>query len=164
MDCIVWAKKIAATCPTATLTAKVSEEDGLASEDIQQTLSVSIVEENLPSCSWSESGTEQEPANVDIASDSEGGSTEDSTDENDRSKLRRELCKAKPHGIRHRQLSMLLKNAETHQRTATRAHREDRLAARRRFLIDLGVASKSQINRRMTDPDEPLPSTIEQME
>jgi len=59
---------------------------------------------------------------------------------------------------------MLLKNAETHQRTATRAHREDRLAGRRRFLIDLGVASESQINRRVTDPDGPLPSTPEQME
>ena len=104
--------------------------DGLASEDIQQILSISIVEEHLPSCSWSESGIEQEPANIDIASDSEGGSTDDSTDENDLSKLRRELGKAKPDGIRHRQLSRLLKNAEIHQRTATRAHREDRLARR----------------------------------
>jgi len=71
---------MAATCPTATLTAKVSEEDGLASEDIQQILSVSIVEENLPSCSWSESGTEQELADMEIESDSEGGSIEDITD------------------------------------------------------------------------------------
>jgi len=70
---------------------------------------------------------EQEPTNIEITSDSEGGSTDDSTDENDLSKLRRELGKAKPDGIRHRQLSMLLKNAEIHQRTATRAHREDRL-------------------------------------
>jgi len=43
----IWAQKMAATCPTTTLTAKVSEEDGLASEDIQQILSVSIVAENL---------------------------------------------------------------------------------------------------------------------
>ena len=41
MDCIVWAQKMAAPCPTATLTAKVSKEDCLASEDIQQILSVS---------------------------------------------------------------------------------------------------------------------------
>ena len=159
MDCIVWAQKMAATCPTATSTAKVSEEDGQASEDIQQILTVSIAEENLPSCSRPESGTEHEPDNTEIASDSEWGSTDDSTYEDDLNKLRRE-----PDGIRHRQLSMLLKNAETHQRTATRAHREDRLAGRRRFLVDLGVASESQINRRVIDPDEPLPSTLEQME
>ena len=131
---------MAATCPTATLTAKVSEEADLASEDITQTL---FVEENLPSCSWPERGTEHEPDNTEIASDSEGGSTDDSTDEDDLKKLRRELDKAKPDGIRHRQLSMLLKNAETRQRTTTRAHREDRLAGRRGFLIVLGVASES---------------------
>ena len=50
MDCIVWAKQMAATCSTATLTAKVSEEDGLASGDIKQIMSVVIVEENLPTC------------------------------------------------------------------------------------------------------------------
>lgn len=142
---------MAATCPTAALTAKVSEEDGLASEDIEQILSVSIVEENLPSCSWPESGTEHEPDNTEIASDSEGGSTDDSTDGDDLNRLRLELCKAKPDGIRHRQLSMLLKNA-------------DRLAGRRRFLVDLGVASELQINRRVIDPDEPLPSTQKEME
>jgi len=107
---------------------------------------------------------EQEPTNTEIASDSEGGSADDSTDENDLSKLRRKLGKAKPDVIRHRQLSLSLKNAETHQRSATRAHCEDRLAGRRRFLIDLGVANESQINRRVTDPDGPLPSTLEQME
>ena len=166
MDCIEWAQKMAATCPTATSTAKVSGEDGLASEHIQQILTVSIAEKNLPSCSWPESGTEHEPDNTEITSDSEGGSTDDSTYEDDLNKLRRELDKVKPDGIRHRQLSMLLimKNAETHQRTATRAHREDRLVGRRRFLVHLGVASESQINRRVTDPDEPLPSTLEQME
>lgn len=142
---------MAATCLTAALTAKVSEEDGLASEDIEQILSVSIVEENLPSCSWPESGTEHEPDNTEIASDSEGGSTDDSTDGDDLNRLRLELCKAKPDGIRHRQLSMLLKNA-------------DRLAGRRRFLVDLGVASELQINRRVIDPDEALPSTLEEME
>lgn len=164
MDCIVWAQKMAVSFPTATLTAKVSEEDGLASEDIQQILSVSIVEENLPSCSRPESSTEDEPDNTEIASDSEGDSTNDSMDEDDLKKLRRELEKATPDGIRHRQLSMLLKIAENHQRNLTRAHWDDRLAGRRRFLVDLGVASESQINRRVIDPDEPLPSTLEQME
>ena len=164
MDCIVWAQKMAANCSTAPLTAKVSEEDGLASEDIQQILSVSIVEENLPTCSQPEIRTEDEPDIAEIVSDSEGGSSNDSTDETDLDKLRRELEKATPEGIRHRQLSMLLKNAETHQRNAIRAHRDDRLAGRRRFLVDLGVASESQINRRVTDPDEPLPSTLQQME
>ena len=165
MDCIVWAQKIAATCTTASLTAKVSEQDGLASEDIKQILSVSIVEENLPSCSWPESSTENEPDNTEITtSDSEGSITDDSTAVDYLSKLRRELGKANEDGIRHRQLSMLLRIAETHQKTATSAHRENRLAGRRRFLIDLGVASESQINRRVIDPDEPLPSTLEQME
>ena len=80
MDCIVWAQKIAATCPTALLTAKVSEKDGLASEDIKQILSVSIVKENLPSCSWPESSMENEPDNTKITtSDSEGSITDDST-------------------------------------------------------------------------------------
>ena len=58
MDSIVWAQKMAATCYTATLTGKVSEEDGLASEDIKLILIVSIVEENLPTCSQPESSME----------------------------------------------------------------------------------------------------------
>ena len=115
MDCIVWAQKIAATCSTATLTAKVSEEDGLASKDIKQRLSISIVEENLPTCSQPVSSTEDKLDNTEIVSDSGGGSANDSTDENDLDKLQRELEKATPDGIRHRQVSMLLKNAETHQ-------------------------------------------------
>ena len=143
MDCIVWAQKIAATCTTASLTAKVSEQDGLASEDIKHIISVSIVEENLPSCSWPESSTENEPDNTEITtSDSEGSITDDSKAVDYLSKLRRELGKAHEDGIRHRQLSMLLRIAETHQETATTAHRENRLAGRRRFLIDLGVASE----------------------
>ena len=40
-------------------------------------------------------------------------------------KLQRELEKVTPDGIRQRQLSMLLKSAEIHQRNATRAHRDD---------------------------------------
>lgn len=160
MDCIVWAQKMATTCSSTTLTAKVSEESGLASEDIQQILSVSIAEENLPSCSWPESSTESEPQNTEIASDSEGGSTDDNTDEGDLSKLRRELEKATPDGIRHRQLSMLLKNAET-QRAATRTLRDYRLAGRRRFLVNLGAASESQASRLVTDPDDPLPTDLE---
>ena len=163
MYCIVWAQKMAATCSTATSTARVSEEHGLASEDIKQILSVSIVEENLPTCSQPESSTGDEPDNTEIASDSERGSTNDSTDENDVNKLRRVLEKVTPEGIRHRQLSMLMKNAETHQ-NATRAHRDDCLARRPQFLVDLGVESESQINRRVIDPDEPLLLTLEQME
>lgn len=83
MNRIVWAQKMAATYSTASLTAKVSEEDVLASEDIQIILSVSIVQENLPTCSQPESNTEDEPDNTEIASESEGGSPNDSTDEND---------------------------------------------------------------------------------
>ena len=59
---------------------------------------------------------------------------------------------------------MLLNNAETHQRNATRAHRNDCLAGRPQFLVDVGVVSESQINRRVIDPDEPLPLTLERME
>ena len=121
---------MADNCSTAPLTAKISEDDGLASEDIQQILSVSIIEECQPTCSQREISTEDEPGITKIVSDSERGSSNDSMDENDLDKLRRELQKATQDGIRHRQLSMLLKNAETHQRNATRAHRDDRLAGR----------------------------------
>ena len=75
-------------------------------------------------------------------------------------KLQRELEKVTPDGIRQRQLSMLLKSAEIHQRNATRAHRDDRLTGRPRFLVDLGVARESQITRRVIDPDEPLPLAL----
>ena len=75
-------------------------------------------------------------------------------------KLQRELEKVTPDGIRQRQLSMLLKSAEIHQRNATRAHRDDRLAGRLRFLVDLSVARESQTTRRMIDPDEPLPLAL----
>ena len=43
-------------------------------------------------------------------------------------------------------------------------HRDDCLAGRPQFLVDLGVESESQINRRVIDPDEPLLLTLEQME
>ena len=79
-------------------------------------------------------------------------------------KLQRELEKVTPDGIRHRQLSMLLKSAEIHQRNATRAYQDDCLAGRPRFLVDLSVASESQISRRVIDPDQPLPLALEQME
>ena len=107
---------------------------------------------------------EDEPDNTEVASDSEGDSTNDSMDEDDLKKLRRELGKATPDGIRHRHLSMLPKNAENQKRKVTRAHWDDRLTGRHRFLVDLGVASESQINRRVVDPDEPLPSTLEKLE
>ena len=78
----------------------VSEQVGLASEDIKQIISVSIVEENLPSCSWPESSTENEPDNTEITtSDSEGSITDDSTAVDYLSKLRRELGKANEDGI-----------------------------------------------------------------
>ena len=113
------------------------------------------------------------------------GSTNDSTDEIDVHKLRRKLEKVTPDGIRHRQLSMLLKNAEIPQRNATRTHRDDCLGGRRLFLVNstfdscgkelykwiiiiilvkLGVASKLRINRCVIDRDEPLPLALEQME
>ena len=59
---------------------------------------------------------------------------------------------------------MLLKSAEIHQRNATRAHRDDCLAGRPQFLVDLGVASESQINQRVIDPNKPLPLALEEME
>ena len=75
-------------------------------------------------------------------------------------KLQREVEKVTPDGIRHRQLSMLLKSAEIHQRNATGAHRDDCLAGRPRFLVHLGVVSESQITRRVIDPEEPLPLAL----
>ena len=86
--------------------------------------------------------------NTKIVSDSKGGSTNDSTDENDLDKLWCELeKKVTPDGIQHRQLSILLKNPKTHQRNANRAQQDDCLTGHHRFLVDL-VASESQINRR----------------
>ena len=59
---------------------------------------------------------------------------------------------------------MLLKSAEIRPRNATRAHGDDCLAGRPQFLVDLGVASESQINQRVIDPNKPLPLTLEEME
>ena len=53
---------MAATCSTATLTAKVSEEDGLASEDIKQILSVSIVEKTCQLVHSPKAAREMSPA------------------------------------------------------------------------------------------------------
>ena len=65
--------------------------------------------------------------------------------------LRHELEKAMPGGFRHRQLSMLLRNAQTQHK----AIQERQIAGRRRYLVNLGVTSKSQADRLITDPDEP---------
>ena len=62
MYCILWAQKMAATDSSAALTERVlaGREDGLESEDIQRSLSVSILEDNMPE--FSTEGAENSPA------------------------------------------------------------------------------------------------------
>ena len=123
-----------------------------------KTFKGSLVDENL--ASFSQCSVEGDSQNTAISLESESDST-DSSCENDLDKLRCELEKAKPNGLRHRQISMLLKNAERHQEATTKALRDHRLAGRRRCLVDLGVVSESQADILITDPDSTLPPTLE---
>ena len=168
MDCILWAQKMAdADSGNNTVTTQAWKGDGLAAEDVRKILSVSLVEENLESSSHPECRMQCETQTNQISSQSEEDSEEGSSYEGDLSKLRRAVEKALPDGIRHRQLKMLLKNAEKRQE-AVRRHNETmrdyRLAGRRRMLVNLGVVSESQANRLVTDPESPLPSSLQQRE
>ena len=167
MDCIVWAQRMIATGSNSspTMPTEILEEKGLASEDIQNILTVSVLDEHLTSCSQPESAEEElqstkQPSSVE--SNSEVSSTED-----DLKKLREELARAVPAGIRHRQLTMLLKNVEARRKSRKRfakTRRADQLAWRKRQLVNLNVMSESQADRMISDPEEPLPASLEQRE
>ena len=164
MDCIVWAQRLTVADSSGTLTTHISEGGGLAGEDVERILSVSITEEHLPSSSQPDC-TEEESETDHVSPQNEGSTTYDSSDEGDLMKLRREIETAEPDGIRQRQLSMLLKNAEARQKAQKRfqkTRRDHRLAGRRRLLVNLGVVGESQADRLITDPDCPLPPTLEQ--
>ena len=146
------------------LTTHISEGDGLAGEDVQRILSVFITEEHLPSSSQPDC-TEEESETNHVSPQNEGSTTDDSSDEGDLMKLRRDIETAEPDRIRQRQLSMLLKNAEARQKAQKRfqkTRRDHRLAGRRRLLVNLGVVGESQADLLITDPDCPLPPTLEQ--
>ena len=51
---------------------------------------------------------------------------------------------------------MLLQNAQTQHK----AIQDRQIAGRRRYLVNLEVTSKSQADRLITDPDEPLPTDL----
>ena len=121
MDCIVWAQRKSTIVPSAALTANFSEEDGLEGEDVRRILTVSLLDENLPSISQPQCDTEGDNQNIELSSEDESDSTDDSSCEGYLNKLRCELEKAKPDGLRHRQLSMLLKSAEHHEKACTKA-------------------------------------------
>ena len=167
MDCIVWAQRMIATESNSspTMPTEVLEEEGLASEDIQNILTVSVLDEHLTSCSQPESA-EDELQSTEQPSSVESNSEESST-EGDWKKLREELARAVPAGIRHRQLTMLLKNVEARRKSRKRnakTRRADRLAWRKMQLVNLNVMSKSQADRMISDPDVPLPASLEQRE
>ena len=167
MDCIVWAQRMIATESNSspTMPTEVLEEEGLASEDIENILTVSVLDEHLTSCSQPESA-EDELQSTEQPSSVESNSEESST-EGDWKKLREELARAVPAGIRHRQLTMLLKNVEARRKSRKRiskTRRGDRLAWRKRQLVNLNVMSEFQADRMISVPDEPLPASLEQRE
>ena len=148
----------------ATLTTHISEGDGLTGEDVQRILSVSITEEHLPSSSQPDF-TEEETEIDHVSPQNEGSTTDDSADEGDLMKLRREIETAEPDGIRHRQLSMLLKNAEARQKAQKRfekTRQDHRLAGRRRLLVNVGVVGESQADRLFHRSRLSMPTTLEQ--
>ena len=127
-------------------------------------MTVSLLDENLPSFSQPKCSTEGDNQNIKLSSEDESDSTDDSSCKGYLNKLRCELEKATPDGLRHRQLSMLLKSAEHQGKACTKAIRDHRLTGRRKSLVDLGVASASQVDSLITNPDSPLPPILEQRE
>ena len=126
-------------------------EDSLESEDIQQIFSVSLMDDHAPECST-------ECGEISLTNEGEESEAEsDSSDEDEHNdhvdKLCHELEKAALDGFRHRQLCILQRNAQTQHK----AIRDRQIAGRRRYLVKLGVTSKSQTDRLITDSDEPLP-------
>ena len=162
MDCIVCAQRLTVADSSGTLTTHISEGDGLAGEEVERILSVSITEEHLPSSSQPNC-TEEESETDHVSPQNEGSTTDDSSDKGDLMKLHREIETAEPDGIRQLQLSMLLKNAKARQQVQKRfqkTRRDHRLAGRRRLLVNLGVVGESKADRLITDPDCPLPLAL----
>ena len=159
MDCIVWTQRLTVADSSGTLTTHISEGNGLAGEDVQIIMSVSITEEHLPSSSQPDC-TEEESETDHVSPQNEGSTTDDTSDEGNLMKLRREIETAETDGIRQRQLSMLMKNAEARQKAQKRFQKTRR--EHRRLFVNLGVVGESQADRLITDPDCPLPPTLEQ--
>ena len=130
-------------------------EDSLQSKDIQRILSVSLLDDHAPECS-------SEGGEISLTNEEEREAESESSDENEGNnhidKLRHELEKVVPGGFRHRQLSMLLRNAQTQHKAIQDRH----IAERRRYLVNLGVISQSQADRLITEHDEPLPTDLAQ--
>ena len=169
MDCIVWAQRMIATGSNSspTMPTEILEEERLASEDIQNILTVSVLDEHLTSCSQPESAEDEHQSTEQPSSVNEESKSEESSTEGDLKKLHEELARAVPAGIRHRQLTMLLKNVEARRKSQKRfakTRRADWLAWRKRQLVNLNVMSESQADRMISDPDEPLPASLEQRE
>ena len=162
MDCIVWAQRLTVADCGTTLTSQISKDGGLADEDVQRILSFFLIAEHPPSSSQSDC-TEKEVKTNHVSSQDKGSTTGDSSDEGDLKKLCREIEKAIPDGIRHRQLFMLLKNGVARKKAQNQfaKTRWDHCLAGSQQLVNLGVVGESQADHLITDPDSRLPSSLD---
>ena len=128
MYCILWAQKMAATDSSAALTERVlaGREDGLESEDIQRSLSVSILEDNMPE--FSTEGAEISPAH------------EEEDQDTSIATLRTALGQSSLSSLRHRQLSHILEN-RLKEKERLKEQEEWRYQGRLEQLISRGVYS-----------------------
>ena len=157
MDCIVWAQQMVATNSTTTQTGRTlgEREDGLQSEDIQRTLSVSLLDDHAPECST-------EGGEISLTNEEEREAESESSDENEGNKhidkLRHELEKVVPGCLRHRHLAQMLRTEEHKKREEERS-RAERRRKREDFLRSRGV-SNANLSLLPDDLDDPTPSPI----
>ena len=162
MDCIVWAQNIVGSNEGSATPYPVVHEHGLPEDDLQNILTVSLIDEEAedssqPKCSQTSTRSTQS------SSESDADITEDS-DAAEIEMLRAEHAKASEGSLRQRHLKMLLTNMENSQKSKKRSRkavRNRRLASRRAMLVDLGVVDQSEVSQLITDPDEPLPTYLE---
>ena len=155
MDSILWSQKMAGDMEDSATPEPVVPEHGLPEEDLQNILSVSLLEEDIENSQCSQTCVQA----IHSISESDTELSEDSdADRIDR--LRSEHAKAPEGSLRQRHLTILLTNREERQKEKKRHKttvRNRRLASRKAML----VVDDSEASQFVIDPDEPLPTPLE---
>ena len=128
------------TTPGSEVTTQPVQKEGL-SEELKNIISISLMEEGIegsskqPGCSR-QSDDQYTDSTSDVSSESE------KEESNTLVKMRQELDNNNNNDKRRWQLTVMLQNVESTNKTA----RERHLAHQRSFLVDLGLFDKSKIS------------------
>ena len=182
MDCIVWAARQARETGTTSSTsgAVTTTEPGLSEHDLQEIMTVSLVEKPTEindvtpaqeDDDTDDSGDESEHVGGEESAENSDEEVDCSEDDDDDeydlgvARLRKECSSCDTLSLRGRQLKLLLQKAEEQQRQMRKASkkcRERQIQQRRKTLVDFGVMSEEDAVQLIKDPKAPLPPDLQE--